>query len=209
MTSFFPEIRASTLADDEDDSVIPFVGWEGPPRRTRAGVADVSVVLGRSSSTVVTLEGARCYPTGVVLGLVVYVGETGREARRRVFAYLDRAHGRGQLSLAWKPGGLRWGLETADGRRVTTLDESPWAAGIPDDADHDTWAPDHPVLEPVGRPSGSADSWAREIWLWPLPPAGPIRLVCEWIDRGIAETVVHVDAAAFREAATRAEPLWR
>jgi hypothetical protein len=206
--SFFPEAPASTLVDDEDDSIIPFSGWEGPPRRTRPGLADLSAVLGRSASTVVTIEAARCFPDGVVLELVVYLGETGREARRRVFAYLERAHGRGQLDLAWKPGGLRWGVEMADGQRVTTLNESPWAGERPVDAAPDQWFPDHPVLEPMGRPSGYVDTWSRDIWLWPLPPEGPVKLVCEWTERGITETVVRIDAGKLRAAASRAEPLW-
>ena len=154
------------------------------------------------------LQGAWCYPTGVVLELAVHLKDTRRGARQRVLEYLQRAQGRGQLDLAWAPGGLRWGLETSDGRRVTTLHESPWAGERPVDSEPGDWFPDHPVLEPLGRSSGWGSAWTRDVWLWPLPPAGPVTLVCEWTDRGIAETVVHVEAAVLREAAARAEPLW-
>lgn len=44
--------------------------------------------------------------------------------------------------------------------------------------------------------------------LWPLPPAGRVRVVCAWTDRGIPETAVDVDAAPLREAAAGEEPLW-
>lgn len=198
------------LADDENEPVFLLAGWEGPPRQVRPGVVALSVVMGRSDSTAVQVKGAWAYPQGVVLRLVVRVRDTGRDARRRLFSYLERAHGRGALDLAWRPGGLRWGVELSDGQRVTTLDESPWAGGErPADADPAQWFPSHPVLEPLGRPTGWADSWSRDIWLWPLPPDGPIRLVCDWTDRGIPETAVQVDAGPVRQAALQAKPLWR
>ena len=206
--SFFPDAPDRPVPDDGDDSLLlSSSGWQGPPWHVRPGVAALSVVVGRSQDTAVLLEGARAYPQGVVLRLVVRVCESGREARRRLFAHLERVHGRGQLDLWLPPGGLRWGVELADGRRVTTMDESPWA-GLPDGADPREWSPDHPVLEGLGRPGGWADTWCRDVWLWPLPPAGRVRVVCAWDDRGIPETAVEVDAAPLREAAARAEPLW-
>lgn len=207
--SFFPASEPSPLAEDEEDQSTEFEsGWEGPPRHLRPGLSDVSVVLGRSASTVAALQAAWCYPTGVVLELAIHLKDTRREARRRVLEYLDRAQGRGQLDLAWQPGGLRWGIETSDGQRVTTLHESPWASERPVDSEPGDWFPDHPVLEPMGRPSYWGSAWNRDIWLWPLPPPGAITLVCEWTDRGIAQTVVQIDATSLHDAASRAEPLW-
>lgn len=205
--SFFPDVPDHRV-DDDDHVVLQASAWEGPPWHVRPGVAPLSVVVGRSDTTVVQLEGARAYPQGVVLTLVVRVRESGREARRRLFAHLERVHGRGQLDLGLPPGGLRWGVELADGRRVTTMDESPWAQERPDDVEPAGWTPDHPVLEGLGRPAADADRWSRDVWLWPLPPAGRLRVVCAWADRGILETAVEVDAAPLREAAARAEPLW-
>lgn len=206
-TSFFPDVPARPLAED-DERLVADAGWEGPPWHIRPGLVALSVVLGRSESTVVHLGGVRVYPEGVVLRLVVQVRETGRDTRRRVFAYLDHAHGRGQLDLGYQPGGLRWGVGLSDGSRVTTLDRSPWAGERPTDEDSAPWFPSHPVLEPVGRPTAWADTWSRDIWLWPLPPIGPTRLVCEWTDRGIAETAVEIDPSPLRQAASDVEPLW-
>ncbi len=205
--SFFPEVPDRPGVDDDHDSPIASPAWQGPPRHVRPGVAELSEIMGRSETTVVLLEGARAHPEGVVLRLVVVVRETGREARRRLSSHLERVHGRGQLDLWLPPGGLRWGVQLADGRRVTSLDESPWAL-LPDGADPADWTPDHPVLEGLGRPSARADTWSREVWLWPLPPPGLVRVVCAWEDRGIAETDVQVDAGPLRAAASRAEPLW-
>jgi hypothetical protein len=205
---FFPPVPAGVPVKELDD-VAARLGpdWAGPPWHVRPGLAPISLVIGRSESTVVLLEGARAYPSGVVVRFVVAVRETGREARRRVFAELDVTHGRGQLDLCLPPGGLRWGVQFADGRRVTTVDESPWH-GLPEGADPSTWTPQRPVLDGVGRPVSWGGTWSRDVWLWPLPPPGSVQVVCAWPDRGIAESSTTTDSALLRAAATAATPLW-
>lgn len=181
--------------------------WAGPPWHICPGLSPLTVVLGRSSSTAVLVQGIGCYPSGLVLRLVVRLRERGREARRRVWQELDVTHGRGQLSMFLPPGGLRWGVELADGRRVTTVDAySPWNESPPDAAV--AWVPDRPVLEGLARPSVFGSAWSREMWLWPLPPPGPLRLVCSWPDRGVAETTTEVDAGPMRAAAAQAASCW-
>src|SRR5664279_5627521 len=66
------------------------------------------------------------------------------------------------------PGGLRWGFEFSDGRRVTSLDEDPWVS-MPPGVDPATWRPNSPVLMGLGKPTRWAGSWSRDLWLWPLP----------------------------------------
>lgn len=95
----------------------------------RPGVVELGAELGRSESTVVSLPSAEVYATEAVLELVVHLREPGDEAQRRLFAALGLHHGRGQLDLVLGAGGLRWGVELSDGRRTTTLDESPGTSG--------------------------------------------------------------------------------
>lgn len=45
-------------------------------------------------------------------------------------------------------------------------------------------------------------------WLWPLPPAGPLRVVCQWLDQDIDLTVTELDTQPLLDAAARAHPLW-
>jgi hypothetical protein len=207
--SFFPPVeRAGAPEDADQDEPWMSSQWDGPDPQTRPGLCPLSVVLGRSRTTVVLVEGVRAYPAGVVLRLVVHLRERGREARRRVLAELDVTHGRGQLDLFLPSGGLRWGVELADGQRVTTVDDyTPWNAQ-PDEWDPD-WFPDRPVLIGLGRPTVWGGAWSRDVWLWPLPPPGPLRLVCAWPDRGITETSTTVDAVPLRQAASEAMPLWQ
>lgn len=58
--------------------------WAGPPWHVQPGVTALSVEIGRSSSTVVRLEGASVYKQGLVLRLVVQIRETDPEQWRRI-----------------------------------------------------------------------------------------------------------------------------
>jgi hypothetical protein len=206
--SFFPPVDPAGLPEDVDQDE-PWMSpeWSGPDWHTSPGLCPLSVVLGRSVTTAVLIQGARACPTGVVLRLVVHLRERGREARRRVMNELDVTHGRGQPAPFLPAGGLRWGVELADGRRVTTADDyEPWSAQ-PDEW-HPGWVPDRPVLQGLGRPTRWGGAWSRDVWLWPLPPPGPLRMVCAWPDRGILETSTTVDAGPIRRAADQAVPLW-
>lgn len=177
--------------------------WMGPPWHVAPAIVALDQEVGRSPDTVVVLELARVYTAGLALRLSVRVAETGRLARQRLWGYLDRAHGRGQLDERFDPTGLRWGVRFADGRTVTTQDESPWARGDVTDAQVAG-----PVLEGLGRPQVYADGWAREFWVWPTPPAPTFEVGVEWPARGITETVTAVDAAALDAASGRAQPVW-
>ena len=45
-------------------------------------------------------------------------------------------------------------------------------------------------------------------WVWPLPPEGTVKFVCEWPVFGIPETSVELDSALIREASERAVSVW-
>jgi hypothetical protein len=45
-------------------------------------------------------------------------------------------------------------------------------------------------------------------WVWPLPPAGSLTVVCEWPAYGIALTRSEFDAGMLLDAAAQVEQLW-
>lgn len=67
--------------------------------------------------------------------------------------------------------------------------------------------PEQSVLSGGGG-NGSDREVEREYWLWPLPPAGSTKVVCQWLDFAISQTTQHFDTTPIAEAAKRAEPLW-
>lgn len=56
--------------------------------------------------------------------------------------------------------------------------------------------------------SGTQDRFDQRFWVEPLPPAGPLGVVVEWVRRRVPETRVDLDGRAILEAAARAQTLW-
>lgn len=99
---------------------------------------------------------------------------------------------------------LRFGLALADGTVVTTIDRYRL---------HENFGqrPEGWSLMDHASGSGGDDlrySGASRLWLWPLPPPGPIEFVAEWRARGIPESRLPLDGSAMLAAAHSVRPLW-
>lgn len=203
MDSFFRDVEVPPY--DDDDHLPTFLPeWTGPPWHWAAEPILINRELGRSDTTVILLDSVRVFPRGMLLRIVIRISDTGRRARNRVWDYLDRAHGRGQLDDRFAPAGFRWGIAYSDGRRITTQDESPWA-GAQDIEGMDVAGP---VLEGAGRPAVFADSWTRDFWVWPLPPLPTLQVAVEWPARDVLETLTAIDVQPLLDAAQASRPLW-
>lgn len=138
-------------------------------------VLPVSAVLGRTEDAVVALLGITAYTSGMSLDIMVRLRM--RPPGLRHGALHDLIGG-------WYPGadraiGLLIGLEYADGRIASTLNDRAWPHGGLDD--------DEPALSPQGG-GGSELSVDQNWWLSPLPPDGPLAVVCAFAAAGIEET---------------------
>lgn len=51
-------------------------------------------------------------------------------------------------------------------------------------------------------------SGKASLWLWPLPPAGDLRLVAQWAELGMPEASIAIDGGQLREAGARAQKYW-
>ena len=196
---FFPEPNA--LPDDADEELPDLAGpaWRAAPDDLLPGVVPLELVIGRSDNTAVTLTGLRAFPTGLEMRLKVLV--RGRIGRRDLHSEVFD----GPFERRDRPAsGFRWGFELADGRRATNVD--PFEDLYPENP-AEGWVPSRPVLNGGGG-GGSRHSVERDQWLWPLPPPGRLRVVCQWPDQGIELTTTDLDAEPFIEAAGRAVPLW-
>lgn len=153
-------------------------------------------------------------PAGLVLGradgvavaltrILVHTGGVHLEVSVRLRAALREPHGlHGLLGHGFDARSedrLLLGVQFADGRRASTLDDDPW----------------RPFDDPGDGPrlvatAGQSDGRTAEqgYWLWPVPPAGPLTLVCAWPAMGVPETVTTLDGGAVAEAARRVEVLW-
>jgi hypothetical protein len=200
---FFPD--PPDLSAFAEPAELPQPAWAGAPEDMLPAVAPVELLLGRSADTAVMLTGMLAYPMGLQMTLGVRLrGDWMRDLTGEV---MDGGYG-GDREPGWEAGRLKWGFELADGRRVTNVDPSVYAeqptevrpGGV-------EWQPQRPVLLSRGG-GGGQRSVDQDCWMWPLPPAGRLRVVCQWPARGIARTVHDLDAAPFLEAAARSRPLW-
>ena len=204
---FFPRPPEPQDEDEVQESAQPV--WLNPPEAVLPGVVPVELILGRSSSTVVALTGMRAFPTGLNMNLAVHV--RGKVARRDLKSEVFDGPYRHDMDVQWQSGRLKWGFELADGRRVTNVD--PWPQqpnqdhGRPHHPDDWKWQPDHPVLIGGGG-GGGGGSVDRNYWLWPLPPAGKLLVVCQWPDQDIELNVQTLEAEPFLDASRRAQPVW-
>jgi hypothetical protein len=97
---------------------------------------------------------------------------------------------------------LRFGLRFSDGRVWTNLDAADLHEWPPVRTD-----PDAIQLVPTSG-TGGERRWEQTLQLGPLPPDGPITLICEWPAYGISETSVSIDMTGLRAAAEQVTELW-
>ena len=158
-----------------------------PPRDgVLGGHVPLRVELARTAEVVVLLGPMEARPEGVRITLQT-------RSRRPDLDPMGHMAGPGP-----RPGVLRLGVQYPDGR---TTESNRVGAGDP------FAEPAGPVLSFSGG-GGGGGTWRQELWLWPLPPPGPLRFVVLWEDAGIEETAVEVDGQAFVDAAAEAEALW-
>jgi hypothetical protein len=192
--NFFPDLPPTTDEDELEESPQP--PWMGAPDDILPGVVPVELIIGRSDSAVVMLTGMRAYPTGLGmrLGVRVHRSMHSKDLNDEVFGYTR------DMGPDWPARRLKWGFELADGRRVTNVDPFP-------PFDEPARDPDRPVLSQGGGGGGSR-SVDADYWLWPLPPAGPLRVACQWLEHGIELSVQELKTQPFLDATARARPIW-
>ena len=147
----------------------------------------IDLLVARGDDIAVWVAEALAYPTGVAFGLVIV---------RRYGPSPERRH-RPWFIPPGEPDGPRFAIGFADGRR--TAIGRPFAHG-------DDRTPDI-VLSHNGG-GGSDRRWTGRMWLWPLPPAGPLTLAFIWPELKVPETTVEIDSTPIRDAAAQAVELW-
>lgn len=159
--------------------------WVQPPENVMPATVALDTLIISRDGFAAWVSAALVYPTGLLFELVL--------VRR------DRFPGRA-LSRPWfmapgDPDGPRFGIGFADGRKATA-DRPGGLEGRPDI-----------VLSNHGS-SASDRRWTGRMWLWPVPPLGPLTFAFAWAEQGVQEKTADVDAAPLVEAAARARALW-
>jgi hypothetical protein len=153
-------------------------------------------ILAHTDDAAIALMGLWCYPNGFDFGIDVVLRKADRRGR-----LLSAMHMHHMLEPGdpVPPEVLRIGLQFSDGTKLTNLPQAskPWPRG----------GPDGPIMLPGGR-GGSDHAYSLQFWVWPLPPPGPMTIVCEWPHFHIGQTEAIIDAQVVLDAAARSVPFW-
>jgi hypothetical protein len=161
-------------------------GWLAPPENIEPVTVLVDLVLASAGDLTLSIAQLTVFPTGLSFEL------TGRGYARATHPLFD-----GPPLI---DGGLAFGVLFADGRTAIANLSSLRKPLLE--------RPDAPVLRTVSGGCGGGEC-RTSLWLWPLPPPGPLEFVCEWALEGIPETGASIDGAQLAAAAARCRELWR
>ena len=188
--------------DDDVESSQP--RWWGPPEDELPAFFPVSDVVASTEHAAIALVGVAVHSEGLEFRLERRLRrhELAKDDWNNLCAAFMEHHPWGGPVASG--GRLRFGLVLGDGERVLA-DRSPFGGGDP------MSEPGGHVLNRRGGGGGGGGrsfSGTDELWLWPLPPAGPIELVLQWPALGIGEERILLDGTAIIALAPRARPLW-
>lgn len=177
--------------------------WTGRPHGEPLCAAVGERVLARSQQATVYLAYLDAYPDGFELQIRSSTSVAYHELRREGDHSGPDVFGRhwplaGERADAIPPQLLRIEVQFADGRTATNI------------SGHDRPV-EGPLMWPLtgGGGGGGGESHFRQgYWISPLPPPGPVAVVCEWPALGIPIVRHEVDARLILDAAERARAMF-
>jgi hypothetical protein len=182
--SFFDELPASRPEPAVPEYRPP--EWVQAPENVMPAAVALDAVIVCHDGNAVWIADALVYPNGLKFTVVWVRRDPLPENARHQPLF---------MSLT-EPGGPQFGVAFADGRKTALGRSRGHAAERPDI-----------VLSPGGG-GGSERRWSGRMWLWPLPPPGPIALAFAWPALDIPEATIELSAEPIIAAADRAVELW-
>lgn len=155
-----------------------------------------TAVLGRTDDVAVCIVGIHVFTTGLSFRLAVRLRQVPPGQEHRIFEMVS-GH---RLPGTSAEDRLLLGVEFSDGRTASNVASDDWFAmdELPDD---------QLVLSPA-RGGGGGLHYDQHFWLSPLPPPGPVTIVCAWPALGLSESSAECDGQLLLDAAARALVLW-
>jgi hypothetical protein len=171
--------------------------WDRPSEGTLPAIVPVGEIVHRGDDVVVSLDHLRAYPNGFTIELFMLSNPHADQVG--VHSMMLTGAGRGPLDRRFP----RIGVRFADGRtggRGATVHGS---LGVARD---DRGVPTDPIVSMTSSGGGS-HGYRYGVWVFPLPPAGPLEVHVA-VPMDGAESTVVLDGATLREASERARVIW-
>ncbi|GAA2143640.1 MULTISPECIES: hypothetical protein [Arthrobacter] len=179
--------------------------WAGAPPSELPAVLHVGQFLHRSPTMVMAVKSVDVFSTGCSFD-VCWTIRRGEQTDEE-WADLNDAFFRG------RPGARR-----GSGAASMLL----FGAAFPDGAKASTGAHPHGVFDGTQQPpapvlllrngggNGGDDEFSGTgtLWLWPLPPAGDLRVLAQWREFGLEECSIVLEGARLRDAAPGVQKFW-
>jgi hypothetical protein len=177
--------------------------WTGRPQGAPLGVAASDLLLARSELASVYVDYVDAYPEGFELEIRAITSLTYRELARPGDRWAPDVFGEdapwaGDRAESPPLRLLRIGVQFADGRTATSI------------RGHDRPAAG-PVMQSLsGHRSGGrgGSRFDQGYWISPLPPPGPLSVLCEWPIMQIPVERREIDAQLILDAAVRARAMF-
>lgn len=200
--SFFPP-DPEFPEPEEPESSQP--SWWQAPEDELPMLLPVSEIVAATDHVAIALHGIAVHRDGVQLRVERRLRRNGlplMEWNEMCGEFLGHMSFGGTVGPA---GRLRFGVVLADGQKIVADSALFFGEGDP------MIEPDGHTLsrrEQGGGGGGQTYAAADHLWLWPLPPAGPLELVVQWPAFGIDETRLTLDISEVTELAPLARSFW-
>lgn len=169
--------------------------WDRPSEGTIPALVPVNELLHVGSEIAVALQSVSVYPNGFVVNFLSIADPHATDGR--VGMPFFGGFGRPDLT-----GGMpRVGVRFADGR---TAGREASFGEIDKDGDG---VPTQPIVHMAGGGGGSR-GFTYSVWVFPLPPDGPVEVFLSVPAIDLDECRVLLDGGAIRGAAAAARPIW-
>ena len=201
--SFFEDLPQAPEPSEDDEIEHAMPEWFGPPQQVMGAIVPLAQVVLRTEHVFIGLRSLTAHRSGLSIDVALAVRRAGM-TRGRWREVEDAAwghHHRPGASAAGA-GGLRWGVELADGRRTSTLNRVDWRPEV---------VPSPPVLvDNDGSGSGGSRMIERSsaLWLWPMPEGDAVSLVVQWPDLEVPVTTCRLDLGPVRAAVEHVVAFW-
>ncbi|PRB41610.1 hypothetical protein CQ020_11135 [Arthrobacter sp. MYb23] len=181
--------------------------WTAPPRYELPVIVPVGRFVHKSQAFVMAIDAVRVHSTGCVIDLNWILRRTDQDDQEwtEISAVFHRHAPQVRDGGISADSILLLGIQFPDGAKASSSSLAMYGHRPLDEE------PDGPVFEyrPKGGNGGDDDiSGKAELWLWPLPPSGDLRIVAKWTDMGLSESSIILDGRQLREAAAGAQKYW-
>lgn len=192
--SFFPPDPPEDETEGADRAPAP---WWKPSDEELPAVFPIGEIIALTDTVAVILTLARIYGNGVEFVIDRRI-RRGAASRLEWQEMQQKVHGH---FMRLDPDRLRYGAVLGDGQKLI-VDQGAGMFGE---------SPEKHSLTPTGGGGGGSEDCYRfdeGIWLWPLPPEGPLEVVVQWPAFDLTESHVVLDSAPLRELAAQVRLVW-